>query len=332
MARFGAWTETGQSLIITEAGRVDPREGVIPTSVIEAARALPAEQIERVSPLQMRDMRVGDHVLQLLAADPADWGPVYELSLVAGRWPAGDDEVVVGEGIPTVTGWGAGSAIRIFGRDFTVAGVARAPAPSYGAIWMTAAASQSLFGPSRGYQLVVIKLAPGVDAEAVRVALEGDNRVAPGFEVYHQEALMRRFAEAIRDLRAMMAAISAIALFTIGLGSFSATALSLSERGREVAIVRAVGFGPATTLSFLLVWVASQTLVAYGLGALAAALFSLWQQARAPLIILGTALPLELGLARLAAGLGLALALAAAGTALSTYAAARRPIAELLRA
>jgi putative ABC transport system permease protein len=331
MASFGVWTEAGQSLVIVEARLADPREGIIPGPVVAAARELPAGQVARVSPLQMRDTRVGDYVLQLLAADPADWAPVFELELVAGRWPQGPAEVVVGQGVPAITGWQPGTTIRLFGSDFQVAGVVRAPATSYGSIWMTPAASETLFGPGRGYQLVVVILQPGVDAEGVRAGLEADPRVGPSFAVYHQEALTRRFAEGIRDVRAMTAVVGAIALFSIALGSYSAAALTLGERRREVTILRAVGYGPAAISALVLAWSAIQAVLAYALGAIAAALFTTWQQGHSPLIILGASLPLHLAPRQLAVGLALALALALLGAAVSALAAGRRPVAEALR-
>jgi hypothetical protein len=331
MDTFGIQTAGRHSLVIAEAGLVDPREGRIGPAVLQAAHEMPAGVVSRVSPLVVRTIRVGEPILTLFSADPADWPAVYELALVEGRWVQGPGEVVVGEGVPMVTGQSVGSRLRIFGRDFSIAGVVRAPAAMYGSIWMNLAESERLFGSDQSFQFVFLQLASGADAEAIRAGLEADARLAGRYDVYHQDQLNRRFAEGLQDVRLLTRVVAAIALFSIALGSYSAAVLSLAERQREVAALRAIGYHPAAIRRLIMAWVGLQAVVAYLAGSAAALLFIAWQQRESPLIIVGVSLPLAFSLAQAASGLALTLLLALAGAALAATFATVGSVADLLR-
>jgi hypothetical protein len=331
MDTFGSLTEGHHNLVVTEAGLVDPREGRITPAVLEAAREVPAGAVNRVSPLVVRTIRVGEPILTLFSADPADWPAVYELTLVEGRWVQGPGEVVVGEGVSIVTGQPVGASLRIFGRDFSIAGVVRAPAAMYGSIWMDLVESEQLFGPDQAFQFVFLQLASEADAETVRAGLEADVRLAGRYAVYHQDQLNRRFAEGLQDVRLLTRVVAVIALVSIGLGCYSAAVLSLAERQREVAALRAIGYRPSAIRRMMMAWAGLQAVVAYLAGAAAALLFIAWQQRESPLLIVGVSLPLELSLAEAASGLALTLLLALAGAALAATFATVGSVADLLR-
>jgi ABC-type antimicrobial peptide transport system permease subunit len=320
-----------RNLIVVQKDLIDPSDARLEPQVIQAAQELIPTIISRLSPLVYRHTRVGAHVVQLRAAAVADWEPVYHLALLAGAWPAGMDEIVVGEGLARTNAWTVGAVVPIFGRDFRIVGIFRSPGAAFASVWMPIDAFWALFDARRGYQALFVQAAVGVDPQTALTRLQADPRLAGSYAVYFEDNFTRRNIQALQDLHSILRVASLLALLGIVFGVFNATALSLVERSRELGILLSLGFTPRQVRYFMLARTLLQGLLAYTIGLAAAWLYGAARQAYAPFFVLGLPLALRITPALAAAGLAWVLGLAGLGAWLSLRRMSRLPVVDLLR-
>jgi ABC-type lipoprotein release transport system permease subunit len=306
------------NLIVIQNDMVDPTDAFLAPQVIQAAQDLIPATVRRISPLVFRHMRVGEHVVQLRAAAEQDWEPVYHLVLQKGVWPGNDREIVVSAGLAQASGWEVGSSVPIFGSSFSISGIFRAPGTAYASVWMPIQTYWALFDTQRGYQVLFIQPAVGIDPDTLRLALQNAPALADGYAVYFEDYYTRRNLQVFKDVSSLMTIISGVALLGIVFGVFNAAALSIVERGRELGILLGIGFSHRSVHRFVLVRSILQGLLAYGLGLAAACLFFASQRAFAPLFILGLPFSLKITSGIAASGLAWVVALVYLGSWLST--------------
>ncbi len=287
-------TTLSRNLIVIQNDVIDPSDAVLDPSVIQAAEELIPGTIRRISPLAFRHTRVGGHVVQLRAAAQADWQPIHQLELLQGGWPAGEHEVVAGEGLALANGWQVGSVVQIFGSDFRIAGIFRSPGVAFASVWMPVDTFWRLFDTQHLYQAMIVQAAAGVDPETALQRLENDPRLAQAYAVYFEDNYSRHNIRALQDLSSFMSIVSGLALLGIVFGVYNASTLSSVERSREIGILRGIGFARPTVQRFL--WLRSTVLavLAYFFGLGLTAIFLASQRALAPLIVLGV--PFEMRL------------------------------------
>ncbi len=86
---FYQTTATGRNLIVIQSDLIDPSDAVLDESAIVAAESLPADLVNRVSPMIFRHLRINDHMVQLRAARVEDWTSIFHMELLEGQWPEG---------------------------------------------------------------------------------------------------------------------------------------------------------------------------------------------------------------------------------------------------
>jgi len=321
----------GRNLIVLQAGLFEPSDAQLGPEVFQAVRELIPTMVSRISPTVFRYTRVGEHVVPLSAAAIQDWEPVYHLKLVDGAWPAGDQEIVVSEGIAQASDWRAGSAVQIFGSRFTISGIFRVPGSAFASVWMPVQTYWALFDSQRGYQGLFVQPAAGVDPDALLTRLQNDPRLAGGYTVYFEENYSRRYNRLIQDMKSMMALASGVALLGIVFGIFNAATLSTMERGRELGILLGIGFSHHSVRGFTLIRSLLLGLLAYGVGLVVASVYTASQQALAPLFIFGFPFNLQITAGMAANGLAWVLGMASLGAWLSTRRLFKLRVVELLR-
>ncbi len=318
-----------RNLIVLESGMIDPADATLDPQALQAAGELVPTLASRVSPGIFRHLRVDGRVVLVRAAPLADWEAVYQLSLMAGHWPQGMDEVAVGEGLAQASGWQVGSQLEIYGSLFHVTGISRSAGIALATVWVPLEAAQELFAPRRDYQMLIVQVAPGVDAEEARQHLQ--DRLGERYTVFFEDSYTRRNNQALHDLNGLGKAASTIALLAITLGTFTATQLSLAERTREMGILRAIGFSRWTVGRLLLVRALLQGLLAFAAGLAAACAYTLYRQSTAPIFILGYPLIMAVTLRQTLIGLAWTGALAWLGAWLSTRGGSLVPVRDLLK-
>lgn len=283
-----------RNLLVIQSDAIDPNDADVAPEVQQWVEGLQPELLSRVVPVIYRMMRVDGSVVQMRAVPLEDWQPAGHLQLVAGQWPIPPDEAAIGEGAALAHGWQVGSLLTLYGREFRVSGIFRAPGITFASIWLPLEVAQDMFTPRRTSQLLILQVAAGMDAEDVRQRLQNDPHLAGRYAVYFEENYTRRNTQALEDIILLMRVVSNVALLAVTFGVYNATSLSVVERMREIGILRAVGFGPGAVLGFLLVRALLLGLLAYVAGLSAAWAYAAWRAATQPLFVLGW--PMEYGI------------------------------------
>ncbi len=307
--------KSGESgnLVIVQSDIVLPDESNISAEALNAVQALVPNLVSRVSPIIFRNIRVDDRLVQLRGVPLADWEQAFRLKLSEGAWPSAPDEIVIGEGAKLANGWGLGTSLRIYGRDFKVTGIFQSPGVVFASVWMPLEVAQDLFSPRRSSQMLMLQVAPGSDAEAVRTRLEQDPRLAGQYAIFYEDSIAKRNMSLMRDVTRLMWIVATLALFSVIFGTYNLTSLSLEERRHEAGILRALGFSPTTIRVFLSLRALLLGLLAYILALLAAWAYALLQKSFAPIYVLGFPFLFRLSTANLLTSLAWMLVLPALG-------------------
>jgi putative ABC transport system permease protein len=182
------------------------------------------------------------------------WGTatLAPYTIVHGRPPARAGEIVVGREIAAPAGVRVGQQFVLAsngrGRTVAVVGIARSSAPveRQGVVFATRSVVRGLAGEPRRVDAIGVIPADGVDthalAERIRLTLHGRAHVATGSargDVEHIETIEAR--EAITAIAGTFGGIAlVIAMFVVA----STIGLSVLQREREVALLRAVAATP----------------------------------------------------------------------------------------
>jgi hypothetical protein len=209
---FGSQTADQTSLMILSKGVFDPSDSQITDADFTPLQELIPAEVKSVSPLILRHMNINGYLLQVRATYLEDFENVHSLSLLKGGWPAGDHEVVIGEGTVNLTHWTVGDVIHIFGEDFTISGVVRAPGTKFGSVWMTLENARSLFSSDGIYQFAWVVIAPGANAEQVKEKIQNDPRISGKFDVFFVDQLYQQYNNALSDVKGISEMLEFLAL------------------------------------------------------------------------------------------------------------------------
>ncbi len=299
---FGQQPQVTSNLVIISADVLDPMESFLNDDVLQTARQIAPDQIRGAFPTLFRHMSIQGHVMQVRAVPLEDMRTALALTLLQGKWPDGPQQVVISEGVTQITSWKIGTIVQIYGSDFQVVGVVRAGGNKFASVWMTYTEGQRLFGMSRGFQIGTLLLDPSANPESVRAGLQADPRFSGQYAVYLENTLSDRYNQINHDLLILSVIQALISLLAITFGIYNAVSLSLTERSREILLLRVVGFTQDKLRGFLLARTLVLASAAYILGWIAAFIFIDYQQTHAPISI--QAAPLVLNLSALATLLG----------------------------
>jgi putative ABC transport system permease protein len=257
------------------------------------------------------------------------------LELVEGRWfEPGTNEIVVGRAASRqFQGLTLGSALRVGHNDWRVVGIFEAGGALWESeIWCDAAVLQPAYRRGDSFQTVVAKLDSEASYDGFKDSLTRDRRlevqVQRESEFYaKQSGVMIAIINSLGTVIAGMMAIGAV------FGGVLTMHSAVSARMREIATLRAVGFGAAPVVISVLVESLLLSLAGGALGAAAAWLafdgfvtstlnFQTFSQVAFAFAVT-PALVLQ--------GLAIALFVGLAGGALPAWRAARLPISSALR-
>jgi ABC-type antimicrobial peptide transport system permease subunit len=303
---FGKRIQTSNNLVIVSAGVIDPMESSLGTDILETAREIAPQQIRNAFPQIFRHLNIEGQIMQIIAVAPEEMETTLALRLLTGRWPVGLQEIGISEGAAQVTSWEIGSIVNIYGTDFQVTGILRPSANNYASIWMTYSEGQRLFGPEHGFQLGLLQLEATANPESVRLKIQADSRFLKKYSVYLVDALNNRYSQINRNLLIMSGLQAILSLLAITFGTYNANSLNLTERSREIILLRMIGFTKGRIRIFLYARSLVLTLLAFGFGWITAMLLISYQRLHAPISI--QAAPLLLELTPMTSLLGLLLA------------------------
>lgn len=311
---FGRAPAVSTNLVIISDDTFDPMESSLDWGVLKTAWLAAPEQIRLAFPTIFRHMDIDGHVMQVRAVELSeDVRSALSLSLLQGSWPAVPLQAVISEGAVQITSWKVGDSLRIYGTNFLVTGIVRAGGNKFASVWMSYEDGQNLFGTRRGFQIGTLQLKGGVDPESVRVELQADPRLSGKYAVYLENSLSDRYNQISSDLVILSSIQALISLLAITFGTYNAVSLSLTERSREIQLLRVVGFSQGRIRLFLGVRTLGLTLAAYLLGWCLARLYIFYQQAHTPISIQASPLTLQLSASATSLGFLLTAAFAVLG-------------------
>lgn len=314
--------DISRNLVVIEGDIVDPSDATLDDSAVQAAQELAPSPVSRVSPMIFRHLRINDKLIQLRAAALEDWPDIHHLSLAEGRLPDGPGEAAITDGVVSILGGGLNSVVTIFGSEFTVVGLVELSGTPFASIWMDLDEAISLFGPKRGYQLMLIEVARGVDGDEAKTSLEADPRISGRYHVFFEDNYTRRNTQVLSDVQGIAQAMSIISLLAITLGTYNATSLRISEKGRQLAILRVIGFERQVIYRLQLLQSLFQSTAGFILGLTAATLFMSFRGPSQELFVFGWPLSFSVTATTVLLGLVLTLLFSWLGTLLATRRAA----------
>jgi ABC-type antimicrobial peptide transport system permease subunit len=291
---FGRQTQVTSNLLIISADALDPMESTLNEDALQTARQIAPNQIRAAFPTLFRHMSIQGLVMQVRAAPLEEMRTALALTLLQGKWPDGPQQVVISEGVTQITSWKIGAIIQIYGSDFQVVGVVRAGGNKFASVWMTYAEGQHLFGMSRGFQIGILQLDPSANPESVRAELQTDPRFSGQYTAYQENSLSDRYTQINKDLLTLSMILALISLFAITFGTYNAIALSLTERSREILLLRVVGFTQDKLRGFVLAHTLTLASAGFLLGWATAFIFIEYQRNHAPISIQAAPLVLHL--------------------------------------
>ena len=257
-----------------------------------------------------------------------DWNTVEALNpfrLVAGHEPRADDEVVIDKGSADKTGYHVGDRATVLlqgpPQQVTIAGIAKfgsANSPAGASFVMfNEPTAQRLIATSNTFDTIDVVAAKGVSQAQVT---ENISKVLPqGVEVLTGKAIIAETQDNLKKqlkfFNTFMLTFALIALFVGSFIIYNTFSILVAQRGREMALLRAVGATKRQVLSSVLIEATVVGLIAgiLGLGAglgVAAGLKALFASFGVDVPAGGVVLSANTVIVSLVAGVGVAVAAA----------------------
>ncbi len=232
---------------------------------------LAAGELMVITELARKDDPAAVANVTLRGVEPASFGLRPQLRITAGReFAPGKREVIVGAGIAgQFAGTALGDTLRMRGSDWTVVGHFSAGDANDSEIWVDLGTAQSAFNRGNGVSAVRVGLESPAAIETLRAALAADPRLA--VDVTAEQAY---YSAQTRGVRQTIEALAFVVTFIMGLGAIFAALntmyAAVSARTREIATLRAIGFGGLPVLASVMVEAVLLSLVGGVVGAIAA--------------------------------------------------------------
>ncbi|MFJ6194524.1 ABC transporter permease [Micromonospora sp. NPDC092111] len=247
----------------------------------------------------------------------------------------GPGEVLVHRELAAARGWRVGSPVTVAGRSFRVAAVVTAEEPAGAKVTaghvvdLVDADFTALFPTERGH-LAEVEPAAGVSAERARAAVAAALARYPTVNLMDQAAYKKMLTGTVDMLLAFVTALLGLAVVIALVGVANTLSLSVVERTREHAVLRAVGLSRGRMRAMLAVEAVLTALVGALLGMLLGVAVS--AGAMAFVARIGGDFTLVLPWGRLALILAVAVLAALAASVLPARRALARPVVEALGA
>lgn len=272
--------------------------------------------------------------ITLRGIEPAGFALRPNLKIVEGRqFTPGLQEVVVGKGAAAqFEGLAVGGKIRLRGADWDVVGMFASGDSFDSEIFTDSATAQTAWGRPNYYSVALVGLENADGVKPLHEALDADPRV--NLEAKSQVAYFtEQTASTTQGVRVLGSAVAVIMCLGAIFAALNTMYASVSTRTREIATLRAIGFGPLPVVASVLV---ESMLLALAGGVIGAFLAYVLFNGMTVSTLGGSTFTqlvfdFKVSPALVATGLQLALAIGFIGGLLPALRAARMPVTVALR-
>ena len=226
-------------IVFTRPGAMDYTSSNSPVSTAYAPRLLEIEGVRSTLPVIRYITADNTGRWGLKQIDGVDWQPFAEMNgmtLVEGRAPAANDEVVLDERQMRDDQVKLGDSLPLFGHDYKVVGVFSPPSGSR--IKMSLAAMQDVLGQPAKCTYILVKIKDDADVDTVAARI---NEALPGNKINLTRDL-------VIDAQERIPALNTFLRVLVGLGAFVSTIFVLlsmyttvTERRKEIGILKSLG-------------------------------------------------------------------------------------------
>jgi len=278
------------------------------------------------------ETRNGSNVT-LRGVEPASFELRPQLRIVEGRrFEPGLREILVGRGVARqFDGTEIGDTLRMRGSDWTVVGIFEAGDANDSELWADIGAAQSTFNRS-GFSAVRVGLDSPESLQTLQDALKNDPRLTVDVqqELAYYSAQTGQFRGMIAILAGTVTVIMALGAIFAALNTMYA---AVATRTREIATLRAIGFGAMPVLVSVMIEAITLALIGGTIGAvLAWALFDNLSVSTLGQGFTQVVFAFKVSPALVIDGLIIAVAIGFIGGLLPAIRAARLPVTTALRA
>ena len=291
-----------------------------------------AEMISIAELVRQGDEKNGANIT-VRGVEPNAFALRPNLKIVEGRkFQTGLRELIVGRGVTRqFQGASLGKTLRMRGSDWTVVGVFESGDAHDSELWADAETVQSTFN-RQGYSSVVAALDGSSGFKTLKDTLKADPRLSVDvqLEQEHYSGQTKQFRQQIGFLAGVVTLIMALGAIFAALNTMYA---AVAARGKEIATLRALGFGGLPVLASVMIEALVLALIGGILGALIAyLLFNNFSVSTLGQNFTQVVFAFKVTPALVLTGLVIALVIGFLGGLLPAIRAARLPVTEALRA
>lgn len=232
---------------------------------------LAAGELMVITELGRKDDPAAVANVTLRGVEPASFAIRPQLKITAGRsFAPGKREVIVGAGVVNqFAGTALGDTLRMRGSDWTIVGHFAAGDANDSEVWVDLGTAQSAFNRGNAVSAVRVGLESPAAIATLRDALAADPRLA--VDVTEEQAY---YSAQTKGVRQTIEGLAFVVTFIMGLGAIFAALntmyAAVSARTREIATLRAIGFGGLPVLASVMVEAVLLSLVGGVVGAILA--------------------------------------------------------------
>ncbi len=255
-----------QNAIVQRSGADNEMTSILMASDIRIAEEAPQVARDESGPLVSPEVVViaalpmkgtdSDANVQIRGVSPRVLDVRDNVKLVEGRFlTPGLAEAVVGRGARSAyVGLELGSTVRIGAGTWTIVGVFDGEGTAFDSeVWADAAILNGFYQrPPNVYQSATVRLKASEDLPAFQKALESDPRL--NLQALRETDYYAKQSQVVTKLITVLGTLVAVVMgLGAVFGALNTMYSAVSERSREIAVLRAIGFGGgAIVLSFFL--------------------------------------------------------------------------------
>jgi putative ABC transport system permease protein len=220
---------------------ISPNGGTIDSSVAPALGRLPG--VAAAIGIHGGTLGVGGRSVPALAADGRQAASVFMLTPAAGTLALADGQLALSVSEAVTLHLSVGDRVPVTFPDttatMTVAGVFSGRSSLVAAV--VTPADWARHSPNTRDSMILVRRAPGADPAVVSAAVDRAVAAVPGLAVADQAAFVAAQEQTVDQLVGLVYVLLALAVVIALFGIVNTLALSMTERIREIGMLRAVG-------------------------------------------------------------------------------------------